>query len=175
MSEVAETNLKEVGELKIAEQEIKESGQNYLSEIKESLTSSYLGELKELSGKDIASTIEHINVEDFAKKVEPLSTEEIKIGRAEFQSQKEALIKDWESLNQQTWPQYTHDVYDQKTGTLIRTEGSRYDAHHIQPLQLGGKNEASNLIPLSAENHYDHRGVHEASSPLSQLNKLQES
>ena len=74
------------------------------------------------------------------------------------------LISEWEQANGRDWPRYKEDVYVQSkaTGEMIklREAGQRYDAHHIQPLSMGGKNEASNLTPLRADVHEDHRGVH---------------
>ena len=49
-----------------------------------------------------------------------------------------------------------------------------YDAHHIQPLGLGGKNEISNITPLHADIHYDSRGIHEKDSAYSKIVNLLE-
>lgn len=73
------------------------------------------------------------------------------------------------------WPKYTEDVYITNVRgaqVKIREAGQDYDAHHIHPLGLGGKNEASNLTPLRADVHFDHRGVHQEGSPYDQLNKM---
>ena len=55
---------------------------------------------------------------------------------------------------------------------MIRKAGGDYDAHHIQPLGMGGKNEASNITPLHANEHYDKQGVHAPDSPYSKLDKM---
>jgi hypothetical protein len=60
-------------------------------------------------------------------------------------------------------------------GKLIHRAGDRYDAHHIQPISLNGKNEASNITPISAEKHFDKQGVHASDGPCAKLGeKLQE-
>ena len=38
---------------------------------------------------------------------------------------------------------------------MIRKVGDFLDAHHVQPLELGGKNEASNITPLDLNKHKD--------------------
>ena len=90
--------------------------------------------------------------------------------RIEFAQMKKDLRNEWEKLHGRPWPRYDRDIKDEN-GNIIRRKGDRYDAHHIQPLTLGGKNEASNITPLSAAVHYDHRGVHSLNSPFSKLNK----
>lgn len=91
--------------------------------------------------------------------------------REEFADKKAQLKKEWEEANGRPWPKYEHDVYS-ANGKLIRKAGSDYDAHHIQPLGMGGKNEASNITPLSAEVHYDKQGVHSPDSPYSKLDSM---
>ena len=90
--------------------------------------------------------------------------------REEFVNKKAELKKEWEELNGKEWPKYDRDAYS-SNGKLVRKEGSDYDAHHIQPLGMGGKNEASNITPLNAEVHYDKQGVHSPDSPYSKLDK----
>jgi hypothetical protein len=90
--------------------------------------------------------------------------------RDEFNDKKDQLKKEWEQINGRPWPKYDHDVYS-SNGKLIRKAGSDYDAHHIQPLGMGGKNEARNITPLRAEVHYDKQGVHAQNSPYSKLNQ----
>ncbi len=91
--------------------------------------------------------------------------------RDEFDDKKAQLKKEWEEANGRPWPKYDHDVYS-SNGKLIRKAGSDYDAHHIQPLGMGGKNEASNITPLNAEVHYDKQGVHAPDSPYSKLDQM---
>ena len=64
--------------------------------------------------------------------------------RDEFGNSKNKLINDWENQNDTKWPTYKDDVYS-PNGKLIRREGDKYDAHHIQPLTYGGKNCAENI------------------------------
>lgn len=98
------------------------------------------------------------------------SPEENAEARKEFSDKKEQLKREWEEANGRPWPKYEHDVYS-ANGKLIRKAGSDYDAHHIQPLSMGGKNEASNITPLNAEVHYDKQGIHAPDSPCSKLNQ----
>lgn len=102
------------------------------------------------------------------KKITP---EENAVMREEFADKKEMLKRRWEKTNGREWPKYGHDVYS-ANGNLIRKEGSDYDAHHIQPLGMGGKNESANITPLDAQVHYDKQGVHAADSPYSRLNEM---
>ena len=88
--------------------------------------------------------------------------------RDEFDDLKSGLKKEWEEKNGRPWPKYEHDVYS-ANGKLIRKAGSDYDAHHIQPLCLGGKNEVSNITPLRADVHYDRQGIHSMDSPYNKI------
>ncbi len=81
------------------------------------------------------------------------------------------VFKKWEEANGKEWPRYETDVYNHNE-KLIRRAGDRYDAHHIHPLSLGGKNEANNITPMSAEKHYDKQGVHAPGSPYGKLEKV---
>lgn len=91
--------------------------------------------------------------------------------RDEFDDKKAQLKKEWEEANGRPWPKYDHDVYS-ANGKVIRKAGSDYDAHHIQPLGMGGKNEAGNITPLNAEAHYDKQGIHAPDSPYCKLNQM---
>ena len=99
------------------------------------------------------------------------SPEENAEKREEFSDMKARLKKEWEENNGKSWPQYDHDVYS-ANGKLIRKAGSDYDAHHIQPLGMGGENIASNITPLNAEVHYDKQGIHAPDSPYSKLDQM---
>jgi hypothetical protein len=132
----------------------------------EELVDEYFNDLKEKS--DCPDTIPDRPFE--IPDLEKTSPEENREKREEFQNDKGALKKQWEEQNGMEWPKYDHDVYS-ASGKLIRKAGSDYDAHHIQPLGMGGENSASNITPLSAEVHYDKQGVHSPDSPYSQINK----
>lgn len=106
-----------------------------------------------------------------ASDLEKISPEKVAIRREEFDTMKSDLKRQWEQENARQWPKYENDVYS-SNGKLIRKAGSDYDAHHIQPLGMGGKNEVSNITPLNAEVHYDKQGVHASGSPYSDLNKI---
>lgn len=65
---------------------------------------------------------------------------------------KASLRKEWEELNHLEWPKYKEDVVN-ADGVVIRKAGQNYDAHHIQPLKLGGENIVTNITPLDMSNH----------------------
>ena len=100
-----------------------------------------------------------------------ISPEENAKMREEFMDKKPDLKREWEVQNGRPWPKYEQDVYS-ANGKLIRKAGSDYDAHHIQPLGMGGKNEASNITPLSADVHYDKQGIHAPESAYSKIDKM---
>ena len=129
------------------------------------LLEAYFNDLKARSEFPESLTGNEFDVSDLRK----LSPEENAEMREEFDDLKPELKRQWEIENGRLWPKYETDVYS-ASGKLIR-KGSDYDAHHIQPLGLGGKNEASNITPLHAEVHYDKQGVHAPNSPYSQLDK----
>ena len=128
--------------------------------------------LKSAYVDDIRSKSEHPETIDKGKTLSAeyhkCSPAEIREKREIFRQTKGELRNQWEKLHGISWPRYEKDVYDDN-GNLIRRKGDRYDAHHIQPLELGGKNEASNITPLRADVHYDHKGIHSTNSPLSKL------
>ena len=85
--------------------------------------------------------------------------EELDLARLEFNRNKNDIIRKWEEKNKQTWPTYTEDVYS-ADGHLVRRKGDKYDAHHIHPLSLGGRNTAANMIPLHYNDHIGENGIH---------------
>lgn len=89
-------------------------------------------------------------------RLEVQTPEKVAEKREEFDDNKAKLRKEWEELNHQEWPKYKEDVVNDE-GKIIRKAGDNYDAHHIQPLQLGGENVASNITPLDVNSH---REVH---------------
>lgn len=98
-------------------------------------------------------------------KLERKSPEEVANKREEFDENKKKLRNEWEKLNNKEWPRYDQDVYS-PGGVKIRKVGDYYDAHHIQPLELGGKNEASNITPLD---HNKHKEIHAKDSSCKKL------
>ncbi len=107
----------------------------------------YISDLKAKS--DFPDTIKDtIDV----SKLEKRSPEENAKMREEFDKKKSNLRSDWEKLNNKEWPRYTEPVYNDKN-IMIRKVGDCLDAHHVQPLELGGKNEASNITPLDLNKH----------------------
>ncbi|WP_028517447.1 HNH endonuclease signature motif containing protein [Ruminococcus flavefaciens] len=99
-----------------------------------------------------------------------ISPEENVSARKDFDNKKADLRKQWEEKTGKEWPVYKEDVYSDSRA-LIRQAGTPYDAHHIQPLELGGKNEVDNITPIHAKDHYDKQGVHAPNSPYSNLVK----
>lgn len=127
----------------------------------------YFSDLKKRS--DCPDTIKERPFE--ARDLKKLSPEETAAKRDEFDDKKSDLKKQWSEAHGQPWPKYDNDVYS-SNGKMIRKAGGDYDAHHIQPLGMGGKNEASNITPLHANEHYDKQGVHAPDSPYSKLDKM---
>lgn len=129
--------------------------------------SNYFSDLKNRS--DCPDTIKDHPFE--SRDLKKLSPEETSAKRDEFDAKKADLKKQWADEHGQPWPKYKNDVYS-NNGKLIRKAGGDYDAHHIQPLSMNGKNEASNITPLHANEHYDKQGVHAPDSPYSKLDKI---
>lgn len=123
------------------------------TEILDELGDLYNSELEEYS--EYPETIEKTNLNDWDK----VSPEEVSSKRLEYKKEKNNLISEWEEKNGQEWPTYDEDLVNEN-GNVIRRKGDKYDAHHVQPLEYGGENEAGNLTPINAENHYDHKGIH---------------
>lgn len=85
---------------------------------------------------------------------------------------KERLRKEWEQTTGKTWPKYDKDVYiTNKRGekVLFAKKGTYYDIHHKIPVALGGKNEVTNITPISAENHRLPNGIHAKGSACDKL------
>lgn len=131
-------------------------------------------ELKDAYIQNVLDNSEYKDTIDIEKasnaKFEKMTPEETAEKREEFDRIKEDLKRQWEIENGREWPKYKEDVYS-SNGKLIRRAGADYDAHHIQPLGMGGKNEAGNITPLHANCHYDKQGVHSPDSPYSKLEK----
>jgi len=115
----------------------------------EEVKDKYISDLK--SKSDCPESIKD-NID--ASKLEKTSPEENAKLREEFEQNKKDLIAQWEKDNNTEWPKYTEPVYN-VDGKMIKKVGYRYDAHHIQPLELGGKNEASNITPLDCKKHQE--------------------
>lgn len=108
--------------------------------------------------KEISSVPETIN-DEALDNMEVITGEALADKREEFNDNKKDLIREWEQKHGIEWPKYAEDVYSDN-GKLIRKAGSNYDAHHIKPLCLGGKNEVDNITPLHAKDHFDSQGIH---------------
>ena len=139
----------------------------------EGLVDAYLDDLK--SRSPFPETLADVKLAP--KDLRVASPEETKKLRAEFADRnsdgyKNKLIEAWQEKTGKGWPSYKEDVsITTKSGEIkvLREAGDRYDAHHIRPLSLGGKNTADNITPMDARVHFDSRGIHE---PNGACNKL---
>lgn len=132
----------------------------------EKLIKNYIKDI--IQNSEFPETLKNIKIDP--SEIKKPSLEEMRDKHIEFSKNKEKLIKEWEAANGKEWPRYEKDVKD-KNGNVIRKAGDRYDAHHIHPLNWGGKNIASNITPLRADVHYDHRGVHRIGGAYDQITK----
>lgn len=130
----------------------------------ERLSDKYEKEVKDVS--PFPETVEEQDVSEWTKQ----DPEAVRQARQEFNNQRDALIEEWEQIHGKKWPTYDEDIYS-KNGVLIREKGDLYDAHHLQPLEYGGKNKVDNITPLHANDHYDRQGVH---SPTSTYQEIRE-
>lgn len=151
----------------------------YAGEVKKfdeirSVASEYMNDI--ISKSDFKETLntDALNIDEL-KKVSPEIDQKM---REQFEQIKPDLRKEWARLNgYDDWPRYDHDISIMtKRGdeVVIHKKGEYYDMHHIQPLGYGGKNEVSNITPLSADVHFDARGVHAQGSPYNRLGTLLE-
>lgn len=131
------------------------------------LTDDYAKDLKDRSPCPDTLPDRPFSPDDLAKR----SPEDNAEARGEFDENKSDLKKQWEEQHSRPWPKYEQDVYSEN-GKLIRRAGVDYDAHHIHPLSLGGKNEVNNLTPMHASDHYDKQGIHAPYSPYSRIESL---
>ena len=92
-------------------------------------------------------------------KIQKVEGDSLKEGRADFVKEKDMLIQNWETLNGEAWPKYETDILNDE-GHAIRKAGDNYDAHHIQPLSMGGRNTAENITPLHVNDHIGKDGIH---------------
>ena len=160
LGRIGEENKEVVGEQggksKLSPSEVKEF---------EDLKNNYFDDLK--SKSEYPNTIDDSIKENEWKRISPEKNAEM---REDFSNMKNKLISDWENMHGEKWPTYTEDVYS-PNGKLIRREGDKYDAHHVQPLTFNGKNSAENITPLHASEHFDKQGVHAPESPYGKMEK----
>lgn len=136
------------------------------------------GEIQEIKEKYVEDIVERSDVPETIDQHEAVEKEYHKLSpetnaemRSEFNQNKRELRTEWERINNREWPCYKEDIYLPNKETPYRRAGDAYDAHHIQPLGLGGKNEARNLTPIHALEHADKMGVHALESPYDKLDK----
>ncbi len=103
-------------------------------------------------------------------KLEIRPQEQVENLREEFDDKKANLRKEWENINKREWPKYKQDVYNEN-GIRVRKAGDNYDAHHIQPLKLGGENIASNITPMD---YFKHNEIHSGNGSCTKLLKAVE-
>lgn len=96
-------------------------------------------------------------------KIQKVDGDLLNEARADFGREKNAIIGDWEKLHGTEWPRYENDILNDR-GVVIRKAGDCYDAHHIQPLSMGGRNTAENITPLHINNHIGDNGIHNTDS-----------
>lgn len=164
--EVAESQeTVESTELAEAQEGAEATEVNELAEL-ERVKTEYADDL--ISRSEVPETLDKNEIvkADFEK----VSSDQCKIMRDEFNQKKADLISQWEEKFGMEWPKYSEDVNFK--GKTIREAGNNYDAHHIQPLTHGGKNEAANITPLHALEHCDHQGLHAVNSPYSRMETL---
>ena len=127
----------------------------------------YVNELKGYS--EVPETLK--NVQLSSDKMKSLPSEDTEKAREEFCKIKNQLRQEWEIVNRRHWPVYKHDLVN-KYGEVVRKRGWKYDAHHIQPLAMGGSNTADNITPLSYNVHSDHMGIHAYDSSYDLLDRM---
>lgn len=136
-------------------------------ELLENILGEYLSDLRRTSDCEQTIPKEPFGPQDLEK----LTPQETAEKREEFDDLKTELKREWEEKNGCKWPTYEQDVYSE-SGKLIRKAGGDYDAHHIQPLSMGGENEVDNITPVHAESHYDRQGIHAPDSAYSRLDQM---
>jgi len=169
---ITDKEVKDFWNTLFSDMEHKEASSEEISENKlEKALEGYIVDLKDKT--DVPDTLPDKFFE--ASDLKKLSPEENAVAREEFSDRKKDLIQQWEEKNGCPWPRYEENVYIMNSRgdrIQIREAGARYDAHHIQPLGLGGKNEADNITPLRADVHFDHFGVHAIGSPYDKMEKM---
>ncbi len=71
-----------------------------------------------------------------------------------FNTNKAALIQEWEDHYDVIWPTYGRKINCKSGGKcILRKRGDNFDAHHIIPQSHNGPNTWWNLIPLDARIH----------------------
>ncbi len=159
-------------EVSSARSNVKSSGETNYDEIGYTLDN-YVNDIR--NNSDMPETIPEVPIRTGdLKRVSPEENAQLREIFSDPGFKKE-LKRQWETANGREWPKYAEDVFitnSRGERVLIRKAGSDYDAHHIHPLCLGGKNEARNLTPLRAEVHFDHKGVHAYGSPFDRLTKM---
>jgi hypothetical protein len=132
----------------------------------------YIREVELKSGVKVTPKQRELLAKDLREtKYKKMDRSEYEIHKGQFTpSKKKQLIGEWEKMGGNTkvrdWPRYSSDMKN-VDGTSHMLAGKRYQAHHINPQQLGGKHEWWNLHPMPQSTHQS--GVHGSGSVLNRI------
>ena len=153
----------------VSENPFLDEGQNAEKARPERLTDTEKSQLgdeynSEVKKNSAGGDFESVDATDWQK----IPDADLEKARVDYMRAKGQLIEEWEKSNGREWPRYEQDQYSQN-GKQIRKGGDLYDAHHVRPLEFGGKNEVSNLTPIHCKDHFDKQGLHRPGGPYDQL------
>ncbi|UOO80752.1 hypothetical protein LVJ83_07075 [Uruburuella testudinis] len=131
----------------------------------------YLNDIQAQTGYKIEFS-QRIGLTDYirANGVFTPSSQTLHQRRTEFNRKRESLIKKWEVNTGLKWPTYTEPVISSKTGRIIKRVGSKYDVHHIQPLENNGGNIWQNITPARYPDQHQ-GGIHRWDGPLRNIQR----
>ncbi|MEH7776862.1 T7SS effector LXG polymorphic toxin [Bacillus altitudinis] len=131
----------------------------------------YVRDIEGRTGRELPKNqIDNLKAALRNKEYSKMSPIETAKHRAEFDSVKNKVIKEWERNTGQKWPVYNENIISGKTGKVIRKKGDKYDAHHIIENTFGGEHEWWNMHPAKFPNEHQ-AGIHGAGSPANTLFK----
>lgn len=134
------------------------------------LVKKYFKHIQDVTGRAVPKNqIDKLKDALRVKEYKRLAKAEIDAHRASFNSNKNQIIKDWETNTGQQWPKYTESVYS-KNGIELRKPGDLYDAHHIIETKYDGNNEWWNMHPARFPDQHQ-AGIHGEGSPSRELFK----
>ncbi|MGE6656038.1 T7SS effector LXG polymorphic toxin [Bacillus altitudinis] len=131
----------------------------------------YVRDIEGRTGRELPKNqIDNLKAALRNKEYSKMSPIETAKHRAEFDSVKNKVIKEWERNTGQKWPVYNENIISGKTDKVIRKKGDKYDAHHIIENTFGGEHEWWNMHPAKFPNEHQ-AGIHGAGSPANTLFK----
>jgi predicted ribonuclease toxin of YeeF-YezG toxin-antitoxin module len=134
------------------------------------LVRKYFQHIQDVTGRAVPQKqIDRLKDALRVKEYKKLSDIEIARHRADFETRKNQIIKEWENQTGQEWPKYTESVFSKK-GVELRKPGDLYDVHHIINNKFGGDNEWWNMHPAKFPDEHQ-GGIHGAGSPSRELFK----